>query len=108
MPMGFSGAPVHFSTAMTEAFKDLPFAHVFLDDLIIASKTYEEHVEHLKRVFQRLDDLHLTVALYKCQFGFRRLHYLGYEIGEDGLSMRQDKVQDIQQIESPTNVSEVR
>eukprot|EP01135_Chromosphaera_perkinsii_P007139 Nk52_evm1s712 gene=Nk52_evmTU1s712 len=88
MPMGFASAPAHFSAAMTDAFKDLPFVHVYLDDLIVASRTYEEHVNHVKLVFQRLDELKLTVALYKCQFAFSKLHYLGYEIGEEGLKMR--------------------
>eukprot|EP01135_Chromosphaera_perkinsii_P011947 Nk52_evm1s2541 gene=Nk52_evmTU1s2541 len=103
MPMGFAAAGTHFNTELQVKFKDMKFVHIYLDDLIIASHSYEEHCEHIKRVFQRLDDLKLTVALYKCQFGFRELNYLGYTLGVDGLKMREDKIDLIQNLPQPKN-----
>eukprot|EP01135_Chromosphaera_perkinsii_P007329 Nk52_evm1s782 gene=Nk52_evmTU1s782 len=105
MPMGFAAAGTHFNTELQVKFKDMiKFVHIYLDYLIIASHSYEEHCEHIKRVFQRrLDDLKLTVALYKCQFGFRELNYLGYTLGVDGLRMREDKIDLIQNLPQPKN-----
>eukprot|EP01135_Chromosphaera_perkinsii_P007675 Nk52_evm1s930 gene=Nk52_evmTU1s930 len=60
MPMGFGNGPVHLNTALTSEFLDMPWVSIYLDDLIIASKTEEEHADHIKRVFQRLDDLNLS------------------------------------------------
>eukprot|EP01135_Chromosphaera_perkinsii_P007784 Nk52_evm1s997 gene=Nk52_evmTU1s997 len=96
MPMGFGNGPVHLNTALTSEFLDMPWVSIYLDDLIIASKTEEEHADHIKRVFQRLDDLNLSVALYKCQFGLPKLNYLGYTISEKGLSMNDNKLDLIQ------------
>ena len=108
MPMGFANAPHHFQTALTEAFKAMPFCHIYLDDAIVASRTFEEHVEHLKQVFRKLDELGLTVALYKCQFGLSKITYLGYEISAQGITMKQEKQVDIASLSPPSSVSDVR
>ena len=108
MPMGFQNAPHHFQTALASEFADLPFVHVFLDDLIIASKPDEDHWAQVTEVFRRLDALHFTVAMYKCQFGFDQLNYLGFTVGINGLQMNADKQDKISNLPQPKDVSGVR
>ena len=108
MPMGFQNAPHHFQTALAAEFADLPFVHVFLDDLIIASKPDEDHWIQVQEVFRPLDKLQFTVAMYKCQFGFSQLNYLGFTVGVNGLQMNSDKQDKIYQLQTPTDVRGVR
>ena len=56
------------------------FAGVYLDDIFIYSETWEDHLYHLKDIFQRLEDAHLTVKLKKCVFAAEDCVYLRYRI----------------------------
>ncbi|XP_024939242.1 uncharacterized protein K02A2.6 [Cephus cinctus] len=68
MPFGLRNATQTFQRFMDEVLRNLPFAHCYIDDLLIASKDETEHVEHLRLVFNRLRDYGLTINPDKCQF----------------------------------------
>lgn len=74
MPFGLCGAPATFQRLMDVVVRELPFAKAYLDDLVIFSQTWQEHMEHLRFVFQCIKEAGLTVKLRKCQFG---MHLLG-------------------------------
>lgn len=80
----------------------------YLDDVIIISKTFEEHVELLQKVFQKLQSANLTVNLDKCHFFRSQLRYLGYIVDAHGLRTDPDKVKAILDFPTPVNRKEVK
>jgi transposase InsO family protein len=86
MPFGLKNAPATFQKLMACVLSGLlgKCAHVYLDDIIVWSATYEEHIGHLRQVFERLQEFGLRCALKKCRFGVSELPYLGHIVGRDG------------------------
>ena len=80
----------------------------FLDDILIFSRTEEEHLQHLRAVLTRLREQELYVKLSKCAFMQREVAFLGHRIGADGLRVAPDKIGAVQQWPQPKNVSDVR
>ncbi|XP_055837929.1 uncharacterized protein LOC129906276 [Episyrphus balteatus] len=85
-----------------------PFAFAYLDDIIVISKTFEEHLEHLKEVFKRLQAAHLRINREKCEFCKRELKYLGYVVSDQGISTDPDKISAVRELNAPRNVRELR
>jgi hypothetical protein len=86
MPFGLKNAPATFQKLMTGVLGGLlgKCAHVYLDDIIVFSPTYEEHIGHLRRIFERLQEFGLRCAPGKCRFGVSELPYPGHIVGQDG------------------------
>ena len=84
---GLKNSPAVFTKYMQHVLAGLDWntCLVYIDDIIIYGSTFEEHLQRLREVFQRLDDNNLIVKLKKCQFGFRQLKYLGFIVGKDGV-----------------------
>jgi hypothetical protein len=110
LPMGLCNAPGTFMQLMNQTFADMLDICVlcFLDDILIFSRTEEEHLRHLRIVLQRLKDQRLHVKLSKCAFMQREVAFLGHRIGADGLRVAPDKIGAVQQWPQPNNVTEVR
>ena len=68
VPFRLAQAPAYFQELMTGVLKDLPFAMAYLDDIIIYSSTPEEHLQHIKTVFEKLHHAKLSMKLSKCHF----------------------------------------
>ena len=68
VPFGLAPAPVYSQELITGILKDFNFTIAYLDDIIIFSKTAEEHLGHIKQVFQKLRSAHLSMKLSKCNF----------------------------------------
>ena len=81
---------------------------VFIDDILIYSQTYADHIEHIRYVFQILDQHQFKVKLSKCAFAQERSSYLGHVISSRGISTNPKKVSDVQQWPTPTCVKEVK
>jgi hypothetical protein len=92
MPFGLTGAPASFQKMMNEVFRDLHFVCVYLDDILIHSKSEEEHVEHVRMVLQRLKDTGMTVRGSKCVFGKHEVRYLGHIYSRDGVKPEPEKI----------------
>lgn len=110
MPFGLTNAPATFCTLMNEVLRDYldNFVVVYLDDIVIYSKSMEDHVDHLTRVFQRLREHQLYAKLEKCSFAQERIKFLGHIIENGHVRMDDDKVRAIQEWEAPKNVHELR
>ena len=93
MPFGLSGALATFQHMMDEILRDTySFAGVYLDDIVIHSESWREHLSHLDTVLRRLKAAGLTIKLSKCVFATRDCTYLGYRIGGGGVNPKDSKV----------------
>ncbi|XP_061568530.1 LOW QUALITY PROTEIN: uncharacterized protein K02A2.6-like [Cololabis saira] len=80
MPFGLKAAAQTFQRLMDSVLRYLKFVFIYLDDILVASSSTEEHLAHLKLVFQRLDEHSLIVNPAKCQFGLPVIDFLGHRI----------------------------
>lgn len=110
MPFGLCNAAQTQQRLMDAVFGPELEPHVFsyLDDIIVVSKTFSEHVHLLKSVLTRLKDANLTVNLEKCEFFKRSLKYLGYVIDGNGLRTDPGKVSAMLNFPRPTTTTEVK
>jgi len=110
LPFGLTNAPGVFMSLMNGVFREYldKFVQVFIDDILIYSRTIEEHDEHLRLVLQCLREHKLYGKLSKCSFYQSRIHYLGHVISGEGIAVDPAKVEAIMEWPAPTNVTEVR
>ncbi len=97
MPFGLANAPATFCTLMNDIFREWldDFVVVYIDDILVYSNSMEEHVEHLRKVFQRLRENKLYAKFEKCEFGVSEVDFLGHRITQEGLKMDDHKVKAI-------------
>ncbi|GKV48180.1 hypothetical protein SLEP1_g55007, partial [Rubroshorea leprosula] len=110
MPFGLTNAPAAFMDLMNRVFKAYldKFVVVFIDDILVYSRSNAEHEEHLRLVLQILREKKLYAKLKKCEFWLDRVAFLGHVVSKDGISVDPDKVKAIVEWSQPTNVTEVR
>jgi hypothetical protein len=110
VPFGLTNAPTTFMCLMNGVFRDYldKFFIVFLDDILIYSKTEEEHEQHLRMVLQVLREHQLYAKLRKCTFYQKKIHYLGHIVSEDGIAVDLENIEAIKSWPTPKNISEVR
>src|SRR5215475_16147914 len=84
------------------------FAIVYIDDIMIYSRTFEKHIEHLKKIFQCLQEANLMVKFRKCKFCVPNIEFLGHVVGRDGLQADPKKIEKMKNLPSPTNLTELR
>ncbi|GFT98915.1 retrovirus-related Pol polyprotein from transposon 297 [Trichonephila clavipes] len=109
MPFGLSGAVPNFQKAIDIILKPVigKFVNVYMDDVIISSSSFTQHVKHLKEVFRLLHEAVLTLDKDKCKFGCEELKYLGLIINKEGIKTDETKVQAIVEMKPPRNSREV-
>ena len=110
MPFGLTNAPAVFMDLMNRVFHEYldRFVIVFIDDILVYSKSQEEHEEHLRMVLQILRDKKLYAKLKKCEFWLNQVVFLGHVISRDGITVDPSKIEAVVNWAVPTNVSEVR
>ena len=107
VPFGLAQAPAYFQELMTGVLKDLPFAMAYLDDIIIYSSTPEEHLQHIKTVFEKLCHTKLSMKLIECHFFTKEIQYLGHILGVEGIRPVPAKTEDIKAMYPPVNPKQV-
>jgi hypothetical protein len=110
MPFGLTNTPAAFQHFMNDIFQDMLDTKViiYLDDILIFSKTQEEHGKDVKEVLKRLADNQLFCKLSKCSFHVDTVDYLGLVISPKGISMEEKKVQAVKEWATPQTVKQVQ
>jgi len=110
MPFGLTNAPAVFMELMNRVFIDYldKFVVVFIDDILIYSRSKEEHMEHLRTVLGVLRRQHLYAKLSKCDFWQSEVTFLGHVVSARGVEVDPTKIEVVKAWEPPKNVREVR
>ncbi|GJS02675.1 putative nucleotidyltransferase, ribonuclease H [Tanacetum coccineum] len=110
MPFGLTNAPAVFMDLMNRIFHEYldKFVIVFIDDILVYSKSEEEHERHLRIVLEILRQKKLYAKFSKCEFWLQQVAFLGHIVSADGIIMDPSKVEAITKWPRPTTVTEVR
>ena len=108
MPFGLVGAPATFQRLMNGILADIStFTAAYLDDTVIFSRSWPEHLNHITEVLQRLKH-GLTVKLGKCQLGMNECSFLGHRVGKGQIRPLEGKIRAVQQFAQPQKKKDVR
>ena len=102
MPFGLKNAAQAFQRLMDGILQGVSFAFVYLDDILVASTTAEEHRQHLLDLFRLLSSHGVSINRKKCLFGQEEVKYLGHLVNSRGISPLPGRVSDLQDFPSPT------
>ncbi len=110
MPFGLTNAPATFQRLMESCMGDLHLTQclLYLDDIIVFSSTFQEHVCRLENILERLSEHGLKLKPTKCCFFRKSVRYLGHVISEDGIQTDIDKIEAVKSWPVPGNVKDLR
>lgn len=110
MPFGACNAPATFQSFINSIFFDIldKYVTAYLDDILVFSTSWEEHVKHVREVLSRLRHAQLNLDIDKTELFVHKVKYLGVIISRDGISMDPSKIQAIQEWKQPTSVLDVQ
>ncbi|KAL8624277.1 hypothetical protein ACOMHN_034000 [Nucella lapillus] len=108
LPFGMVNAPAVFTRMMRKLLKGLKGVENFMDDILIASETWEEHMSQLAEVLLRLRRANLTARPTKCQIGYPDLEFLGFVVGENTKQPEKSKIEQMLSSARPKSKTEVR
>lgn len=110
MPFGLKNAGAVFSRMMRKLLRPLDRDAVsnFIDDIMIATYTWEEHIQVLKATLDRLEECGLTAKPSKCYLGFEKLSFLGHIVGQGTIQPEEDKVDKIRDAQPPKTKKDLR
>ncbi len=104
MPFGLKNAAQAFQRLMDTVCQGLDFVFVYLDDILIFSRSEAEHKIHLRQLFERLQEHGLVISLAKCKFGVSEIDFLGHRVNQYGVTPLPGKVQAIREFPKPSTV----
>ena len=110
MPFGLSNAPATFQRLMENCFGDMNMQSrlIYLDDIIVFSRTFEEHVQRLSMVFERLIEAGLKLSPEKCKLFQHKIKYLGHIVSAEGIATDPRKIRCVQEWPVPQNIEQLR
>src|SRR5207245_2007711 len=110
VPFGIAAGPAHFSRLMKIIFSDFlnVFVILFIDDLTIYSKTFDEHLYHLERTLKRIRRAGITLKATKCNFGYTEVTLLGHVVTGKGIKPSLKLLKAITSMSIPVKLKDVR
>ena len=107
MPFGLKNAPATFQRLVNNIIAEVEGCEAYIDDLVVYSETWENHLDQLHQLFDRLSKANLTVNLAKSDFCCATVSYLGHVVGQGQVKPIQAKVEAIDKFPPPTNKKEL-
>ena len=110
LPFGLMNAPTAFQSVMSHVMRGLNWRIllVYLDDIIVFSHSFTQHLHHLTAVFDRIRSANLKIQPAKCQFGLTQVTYLGHKFTPEGVQVDESKIQAIVSFPRPRKLRDVR
>ena len=108
LPFGLRNAPATFQRMINNLIAGMPGVKSYIDDLIVCSETWGEHMALLRELFSRAEEANLTINLEKSDFGHAKIAYLGHLVGNSTFSPLEMKVQAIQNLPVPQSRRDIR
>ena len=108
VPFGLAQAPAYFQELMTGISKGLNLTIAYLDDIIIFSKTPQEHLSHIRMVFKKLKSANLSMKQSKCNLFSKEIQYLGHILSATGIRPLPSKTHAIQHMQPLTTPKQVQ
>ena len=108
MPFGLRNAAQTFQRFIDQVLHGLPFTYAYINNLLIASSSADEHKHHLHAVFQRLDEYGIVINPLKWVFGVKKLTFLGHHVSSSGIWPLEDKVQAVRDFPRPYTQHKLR
>jgi len=110
LPFGLRNGPLVFQRVMNKVLAPMLwlFVLVYIDDIVVYSKTFEDHLSHLDRVLASIAKANITLSPPKCHVGYQSLILLGQKVSRLGISTHKEKVDAIQAVKPPTKVLELQ
>lgn len=96
-----------FQRFINEVLHRLHFCYAYIDDILVASTTQEEHRDHLKQLFSRLQKYGVVINPGKCIFGAKKIHFLGYQVSAEDTQPLSDKIEAIKAFPKPVNAEQL-
>ena len=107
MPFGMKNAPATFQRMINQVIMDLEGCQAYIDDVIVYSNNWDQHIKQLHAFLCRLQEARLTVNLVKTEFGHARVEFLGHVVGQGQVTPVAAKVEAISKFPVPTNQREL-
>ena len=108
MPLGLRNASQTFQRFMDALMRPLPFVRCYLDDLLVASASPEQHLQHLRQLLTTLRQARLAINIGKCEFGKDKVEFLGFQLSAAGYEPPPRKVEAISNYTKPVTARELR
>lgn len=110
MPFGYRNGPAVFQRVMQGILAPFLwiFALVYIDDIVIFSKSFEDHLIYVEQVLKAIEEAKITLSPGKCHFGYQSLMLLGQKVSRLGLSTHKEKVDAIMELDDPKNVHDLQ
>ena len=108
MPFGMKNAPATFQRMVNHIVADIEGCEAYVDDLIVYSQTWEQHIGQLRRLFEKLSQAKLTVNLVKSEFCQANVVYLGHVVGQGMVKPIKAKVEAIEKFPTPRTKKELQ
>ncbi len=110
MPFGLANAPAVFQSFINEIFRDMlnQYVIVYIDDILIYSKSEDEHIKHVQTILSRLQEHQLFVKAEKCEFHVQHTTFLGYHISHHGVEMDNSKIHAVTEWPQPSTIKELQ
>ena len=108
LPFGIAVAPAVFQRTMSSLFKEISFVAIYMDDIVVFSKTPQEHEQHLQIVLHRLETFGFKLNKKKCQYHQSEIDYLGLRISNGSMQPIVEKIKAVTEIRVPTSRTEIQ
>lgn len=108
MTFGLRNAAQSFQRYMHQVLKGLDFCYAYIDDILIASDNHEQHLFHIRQVFERITEYGIMINFQKCVFGKSEINFLGHKLTADGTMPLPKRVDAINDFKCPETVSDLK